>query len=128
MSSFSNYNGPREPFFFSLYGPKNIPLLKRIYFEIVEWQKISGKITCSAAANVIRQTKSSFYFPPDRVHLLGRLARSAVGLTCRLEGEHKSDLISVLLSDIMTEKSREVCLSVCAVLGLLYPTHPQHRR
>lgn len=61
MSSFSNYNGPREPFF-SLYGPKNIPLLKRIYFEIVEWQKISRKITCSAAANVIRQTRSSFFF------------------------------------------------------------------
>lgn len=78
-----------ENHFFSLYGPKNIPLLKRIYFEIVEWQKISGKITCSAATNVIRQTRSSFYFPPDRVHLLGRLARSAVGLTCRLGGEHK---------------------------------------
>lgn len=119
MSSFSNYNGPRQPFFFPLYGPKNIPLLKRIYFEIVEWQKISRKITCSAAANVIKQTRSSFFFfsrprPPARpTRSLG------CWLTCHLEGEHKSDLISVLLSDIMMEKSREVCLSVCAVLGLL---------
>lgn len=59
MSSFSNYNGPQEPFF-PLHRPKNIPLLKCIYFEIVDWQKISRKITCSAAANVIRQTRSSF--------------------------------------------------------------------
>lgn len=50
-------------------------------------------------------------------------------LICRLDGDQMSDFISMLFSGVMTEKSRDLYLSVCAALGLLlFPIHSHHRR
>lgn len=113
---------------FFLHRPKNIPLLKHIYFEIVEWQKISRKITCSAAANVIRQTRSSF-FPSSRP-----------GSTC------SADSLCLLLADVSVGRRTEVWLYFHVVfrhndgkvtwllfvcLRCAWPTsapHPHHKR